>query len=634
VIHIRQDRAGFVTVDFSAESAFDGSSHGSELSLGLLVSETTPTEIVADDTGQLGSVLEYITETLTRLGFSFDVDPRLDRALRRFRQEGALVRAAKSSRVRDIFTSENKVTLRRKLLPHQRAAVNHALKVQHDANFSVPGSGKTASALAVFAVLQNDNKVDHLLVIGPASSFEPWENEFKETFGHSPKSVRLIGTRSKRIELLRNLGRVDLILCTYQMAYRDRDSLRQALQAARYFVVLDEAHHIKNINLGAWAQTVLDLAAYAERRMILTGTPAPRSLSDIWSQFTFLWPSEAILGNRVQFEQRLNSLANPAADLQRTLKPFFIRTRKSDLHLPDPKSIFTKIPYRETPRRQRVIIRLLELQTLQEVRQLRLKKADLSIVTRWRKARTLRLLQAASNPALLATTIDHLAEFGGSMASEPALATLLRNYLKEEIPAKISFVTSKTRQLISRGKKVVIWVTFVDNILILERLLRDLNPLKIYGAIPAYDEDKDPSFENRERNIADFKSRMDRPLLIANPAACSESISLHKVCHDAVYLERTFNCGQFLQSMDRIHRVGLPKEAHTRYHIPILECAIERVVDRRLKSRQQVLYRLMNDDMPVFGYDDDSFLVDRDDDLEQIFADFAARAISWSEATY
>ncbi len=167
----------------------------------------------------------------------------------------------------------------------------------------------------------------------------------------------------------------------------------------------------------------------------------------------------------------------------------------------------------------------------------------------------------------------------------------------------------------------MIWATFIENILLLERLLHDLKPLKIYGAVPAYDEDKDPSFENRERNIADFKSRRDRPLLIANPAACSESISLHKVCHEAIYLERTFNCGQFLQSMDRIHRVGMPKGTRPRYHIPILECAIEHVVDRRLKNRQQVLYRLMDDDMPVFGYDDDSFLLERDDDLDQIFAE-------------
>ena len=47
-------------------------------------------------------------------------------------------------------------------------------------------------------------------------------------------------------------------------------------------------------------------------------------------------------------------------------------------------------------------------------------------------------------------------------------------------------------------------------------------------------------------------------VLVANPAACSESISLHTVCHHAIYLDRNYNAGQYLQSEDRVHRLGLP----------------------------------------------------------------------------
>jgi SNF2 family DNA or RNA helicase len=456
------------------------------------------------------------------------------------------------------------------------------------------------------------------MVIGPASSFAPWETEFFETFGIRPNVARLIGNSRERGDLFRNLDSIDLVLATYQMAYREKERLITALQANKYLLVLDEAHHIKNINLGPWAQTVLDLAPYAERRMILTGTPAPRSLTDLWSQFTFLWPSQSLLGNRVQFEQRLTSSTKSGSDLRQLLKPFFIRTKKSDLHLPNPLSFLTKIPYSDIPHRQRVIIRLLEQRTLQEARQLRLAQADIAILRRWRKARSLRLLQAASNPVLLASSVPDVGEFGTAMNEDPALASLLRDYLDNETPAKILFVTKKVRELASKGEKVIVWATFVENILLLERLLSDLNPLKVYGDVPAYNEDNDPSFENRERNISDFKTRDDRPVLIANPAACSESVSLHTVCQHAVYLERTFNCGQFLQSMDRIHRVGMPKGKRPHYHIPLLQCAVEQTVDRRLRSRQRALYKFLDDDMPVFGFEDDSFLADREDDLEDI----------------
>ena len=44
--------------------------------------------------------------------------------------------------------------------------------------------------------------------------------------------------------------------------------------------------------------------------------------------------------------------------------------------------------------------------------------------------------------------------------------------------------------------------------------------------------------------------------LVAIPQACSESISLHKACHNAVYYDMNYNTSEFLQSLDRIHRVG------------------------------------------------------------------------------
>jgi len=622
VIYVRQDRPGFITIDFSKEPKFDSELHGPELALGLFTIESTAREIVTEDSGQLGHVLDYISNWLRSQDWEYELDPVLEHALALFRQEASLVARANVITLKQIATSRlAEIGIQRQLLPHQLKAVRHALGFNNAANFSVPGSGKTTSALAVYALLRSKKVIDRLLVIGPASSFAPWENEFQETFGQKPSVARLIGTSYERSRVLHNLDGVNLVLSTYQMAYREKERLIATLRAARYLLILDEAHHVKNINLGPWARTVLDLAPYAERRMILTGTPAPRSLMDVWSQFTFLWPSQTLLGNRVQFEQRLTFSVKAGEELRQRLKPFFIRTKKSDLRLPKPIPIVTKIPYQKIPARQRVIIRLLEQRTLQEAKKLQLGQSDIAILRRWRKARTLRLLQAASNPMLLTNALPDVGEFGASMSGDPAIATLLRDYLKHEVPAKIAFVVTEVRELVAEGKKVVVWATFVENILLLERQLEDLHPLKIYGDVPAYNEEDDPNFENRERNIAEFKSRNDRPLLIANPAACSESVSLHIVCQDAIYLERTFNCGQFLQSMDRIHRVGMPLKKPPHYHIPILQCAVEQVVDRRLRTRQQVLYKFLDDDMPVFGFDDDSFLADRDDDLEEILND-------------
>ena len=84
--------------------------------------------------------------------------------------------------------------------------------------------------------------------------------------------------------------------------------------------------------------------------------------------------------------------------------------------------------------------------------------------------------------------------------------------------------------------------------------------------------------------------------MVANPAACSESVSLHRECDYALYVDRTFNAASFLQSMDRIHRLGLPETAHVSYELLVSPRTIDDVADRRLEDKVQRLGRLLEDD--------------------------------------
>ena len=74
----------------------------------------------------------------------------------------------------------------------------------------------------------------------------------------------------------------------------------------------------------------------------------------------------------------------------------------------------------------------------------------------------------------------------------------------------------------------------------------------IHGGVDTGSSD-DPN--TREGKIKKFKNG-DIKILVANPAACSEGISLHQHCHNAIFVERSFNLAHYLQSLDRIHRVG------------------------------------------------------------------------------
>jgi len=67
--------------------------------------------------------------------------------------------------------------------------------------------------------------------------------------------------------------------------------------------------------------------------------------------------------------------------------------------------------------------------------------------------------------------------------------------------------------------------------------------------------------------IQRFLANEDPAVLVTNPASCSESISLHSACHNAIYLDRTYDCALFLQSIDRVHRLGLPPATQVTIHI-------------------------------------------------------------------
>jgi len=497
-------------------------------------------------------------------------------------------------------------------------AIHHGLTSLNPANFSVPGSGKTTVALATFAAMVADGRVQKLLVIGPASCFSPWTDEFREVFGRQPSALRLIGSKTERHDWLNRVAASDIVLCTYQMAYREKDNFVRALKATESLLVLDESHYVKNMN-GAWATAILEFAPFAKHRMILSGTPAPRSLRDLWTQFTFLWPSQALAGSKSAFEKVTSSLSAPSR-VRSLIQPFFVRTSKQDLGLPKTHTESHRIPYLEIPQRQRTIIRLLEAKTLAQIKSLKPAARDLELIKRWRRARVLRLMQASSNPMLLTTALQDFADVDDATRDNPILEKAIATYGKTEIPAKIAYVIQKATNLVGAGKKVLIWATFIGNLRILKRHLAALGAEMIYGEVPAYMEDEDDTFPSRERIIKEFKEPGSPVrVLLANPAACAESISLHTVCHDAIYLERSFNCGQFLQSLDRIHRVGLKKTDRITYYLPLIDTAIERVIDARLASRQGTLYEVLGDPAKVVAGLDADWLLEQEEELEDIF---------------
>lgn len=249
-------------------------------------------------------------------------------------------------------------------------------------------------------------------------------------------------------------------------------------------------------------------------------------------------------------------------------------------------------------------------------------------------AKMIRLMQAATNPTLLRMplkeflydedlSIDLLKNF-----DDTDLLKQILDYKDNEIPAKFIEVKKLVDSIISDGGKVVIWASFVKNIHDLKLYLEN-NGIKcqeLYGAIPVEQEDmnSDNDTLTREKIVRDFqKENSEFKVIIANPFAVAESISLHKSCHNAIYLERTFNAAHYMQSKDRIHRYGLKAGIETNYYYILSKDSIDEIIHERLNLKERRMTEIM-ESMPIPLFDNVSEDLG-DADVKAMIKDYVRR---------
>lgn len=482
----------------------------------------------------------------------------------------------------------------RTLKPYQAPAVAHMVGIGNSANFSVPGSGKTTITLAAYSILKQRNEVNKIMIVAPRAAFMSWEDEYKGCFGESPISVRISGPVQERKKLHKEADMADLIMMSYQMVSNDKEWVARFLEANKVLLILDESHYIKRLQGGAWSTTLISLAPFATRRIILTGTPVPNSLEDLWSQINFLWPNTDILGTSDSYKDRINNDSDAQNSIREELRPLYWRIPKSKLKLKTPK--IHRIHVKMKPV-QKAIYDAIAVKVLSELERAPIERQRLR---NWRRARTIRLLQIASNPGLLAQ-FSYEFEVPPMDSTGLSVTELIEEYSNFETPPKLDVAVKLIEEILKRGEKVLVWTSFVHNIKTLEKLLSDYKPRLVYGEIPK--DDNEDEFHNREKMIREFKERDEFNLLIANPSACAESVSLHKVCHHAIYVDRTFNCAQFTQSLDRIHRIGLGPDEQVHYYFLMSKDTIDDVINDRLIEKQKRMFEILEDDFALLNLD-------------------------------
>lgn len=529
--------------------------------------------------------------------------------------------------------------MRRKLYLLQALSAFHMAFSQHSCNFSVPGAGKTSIVYGAYIFLKNlphddPRHIDNILVIGPLSSFAPWENEYRDCFGKAIESQRLSGdatiSRATKEQHLYSDSPKELTLVSHAGLQNLEKEIVDFLKQNKTMVVVDEAHRIKNME-SIRGQVAFEIAKESRSRIILTGTPLPNGYEDLYNLFRFIYPYkyQDILG--IHYDQLRELTKNVVSgddhrvqNFVNNIKPFFIRIKKKDLKLPDVTENIVSVPMAA---RQKKIYEFIEKKYVKSFKS----NTSATVKDKLNRAKLIRLRQAATNPALLRRALDESLE-DSAYGSDPNLrfavihneiiddSEIFRDIVdcSEDVPKKFETVNEIIKGIIQKGnEKVIVWTIFIQNA---DELYDYLDSQKIkmkllIGRIPQ---------EERELIIEKFNdpSNTDFQVVIANPFSVSESISLHKGCHNAIYMERDYNAANFLQSKDRIHRVGLSADIVTNYFYLVSKDSIDSVINERLDIKVKRMEEVIDEDIPLFKRIDDD---DETDIISVLLKDYDRR---------
>lgn len=557
-----------------------------------LASRVQPDTAITNRTVELDwhallSMAARLADLRKQFGFGIQYSDAARQQLVRFREEYAALRTARPA----MALAEDAVQQQlaelgfgRELKPPQRRDVVRMASQRHGANFSVPGAGKTTVAFAVHLLSRTPDT--YLLVVAPKNAFGAWDDVLTETLlKDHPQAdmtpfVRLEGGAEAIRAALGQQPRRAII--SYDQIIRVTDVIADFMRMHRVHMIVDESHRMKAGEMSQRGSVLLSLAHLPVRRDILSGTPVPNSLADIAPQVEFLWPGQGI-GRRVVESEQPSEI----------LRPLYVRTTKHELDLPPVIRRYRPVKMSDAQLAFYGLVRDALLQRMAGVSPTA--NIDLS------QARTavVRLLQISSNPilAVRAMTSELMDNF---LHNDDTLEAIFTRIVEERDSPKLLEAQRLVGEIFAKDRtaRVVIWSAFRENVERLAELLADFGATYIHGGVPVGSAN-DP--ETREGRLHRFHSPdMRCRVLVANPAACSEGISLHRVCHYAIYVDRTYNAAHYLQSVDRIHRLGLVPGTETFVYViesvaPGIVGAIDFSVRRRMITKLGMMANALED---------------------------------------
>ncbi|MBU3004153.1 DEAD/DEAH box helicase [Paraglaciecola arctica] len=411
------------------------------------------------------------------------------------------------------------------------------------------GLGKTIQALSHLLLEKEQGRLTApCLIIAPTSVIFNWAKEIQK---FTPDLSYIVINGVKRQEHFDKINEYDIVITSYPLLLKDSEIHQQHNY---YYLILDEAHYIKNPKTKLYQEM---LTLKAEHKLCLTGTPMENHLGEFWAQFNFLLPG--FLAGYQQFTRLFKTPIEKHNDherktlLNQRIKPFILRRSKELIakELPKKSTIIQTLKIDGKQAELYESVRLTMDSRLKEIIAAKgLQRSQIEILDA-----LLKLRQVCNHPQLL---------------SLPSAKTVQQS-------AKLEFLMETLPEMVDEGRKVLIFSQFTSMLALIEKELvaSKIPHVKLTG-----------SSQNRQQIVDKFQSGKVPVFLISLKAG---GVGLNLTAADTViHFDPWWNPAVENQATDRAYRIGQDKPVF------VYKLIIENSIEEKILQIQEKKAALAN----------------------------------------
>lgn len=458
---------------------------------------------------------------------------------------------------------------------HQEKAIVKARSKKHLALFYEAGTGKTGTIARILAEDFNAHKrIRKTLIFAPIAVCKQWPPEIgKFTKIPEAKIHVLTDAGKKRTEKLAELleRKESAIIVTNYESVQIKAFYDLLLKFSPEIVVLDESHRLKD-SQAKRSKAVYPLCAAADRRFILTGTPIPNSLLDLFGQYKALDPSVFGPGfwsfkSRYFYDRNAGRqfgypdwVAHPwaAKEIGEKLKESSLQvTRAECLELPP----LTLIPVPcEMSASQKKAYEEMKKDFVTEVK-------GLVMSSEFEMVKTMRMQQILA----------------GFVQPDPLEGKPVKPIWVPEVP-RLDALMENVEAI--GNKKQIIWTVFRPTY---AKISEELTKRGIKHTFLTGEQSTDVEKQANKKLFTEG----DAQVLIANPAAAGEGIDGLQIAEYAHFYMRGWSLLHYLQALARNYRGGSERHARVVHYHYYVRGTIDEVLAHALIYKENVQEKVL-----------------------------------------